>query len=658
MATIFETGFDSWAVKLMAGNKMVPVTITKRGDRLDLQFGYNPKMLEEVKSFDGAKWHGFDENNPRKIWSIKDNPRNRFQLSYLAHPGASDPLNPYVRYRSSLQHVQPNRSVYAHQGGMIDFGYTRHYCILAAEMGTGKTLTAIEIMEASKMDDWIWVGPKSALVSVKVEFGKWKTKVAPKFVTYEGLQKLLADWPAGRPAPHGVVFDECSRCKNPTAKRTQAAKYLADSIRKEWGPRGYVLLMSGTPAPKSPADWWSICEIACPGFIREGTIDKFKQRLAIIEMREQAVGLGAFPHLVAWKDDEKKCGKCGLYKEAETHSEGVDVYAATQTNHRYEPSVNEVAKLYRRMSGLVEVRFKKDCLELPDKVYEEIVCTPSRSILNAARAIEARTTSTVSALTLLRELSDGFQYFDRKEGTTVCPGCHGKKMISQPVVEEPDIDGPTAGEIKAPEWETVACPECKGTGEIDKMVRDTKVVPCPKDDELRNVLDTYDDVGRVVVFGGFTGTIDRIVDTCLKLDWKIIRVDGRGWHNNMGLKTPEDMVRAFQNELTDRPRIAFISHPGSGGMGLTLTASPVILYYSNDFNAESRLQSEDRIHRAGMDVNRGAKIIDLIHLPTDKVVLDNLKNKRRLQDMTMGELKAQTELIEPALTASQVISRL
>jgi hypothetical protein len=52
------------------------------------------------------------------------------------------------------------------------------------------------------------------------------------------------------------------------------------------------------------------------------------------------------------------------------------------------------------------------------------------------------------------------------------------------------------------------------------------------------------------------------------------------------------------------------------------------------------MQAEDRIHRIGMDKNRGALIIDLIHLPTDQLVLDNLKKKKALQSMTMGELEA------------------
>ena len=66
-------------------------------------------------------------------------------------------------------------------------------------------------------------------------------------------------------------------------------------------------------------------------------------------------------------------------------------------------------------------------------------------------------------------------------------------------------------------------------------------------------------------------------------------------------------------------------------MALTLTASPTELFYSNDFNGEARFQAEDRFHRAGMDKNRGATIIDFVHLPSDQLVLDNLQKKKDLQ---------------------------
>jgi hypothetical protein len=41
-----------------------------------------------------------------------------------------------------------------------------------------------------------------------------------------------------------------------------------------------------------------------------------------------------------------------------------------------------------------------------------------------------------------------------------------------------------------------------------------------------------------------------------------------------------------------------------------------------------------------MSINRGALIIDLIHLPTDQIVIDNLKKKKKLQYLTMGEVEA------------------
>lgn len=61
------------------------------------------------------------------------------------------------------------------------------------------------------------------------------------------------------------------------------------------------------------------------------------------------------------------------------------------------------------------------------------------------------------------------------------------------------------------------------------------------------------------------------------------------------------------------------------------------LYYSNDFNGEARAQSEDRGHRPGMDMNKGFTIIDIFHLPSDEKVYQNLKQKRKLELMTLGE---------------------
>ena len=38
--------------------------------------------------------------------------------------------------------------------------------------------------------------------------------------------------------------------------------------------------------------------------------------------------------------------------------------------HLFEESENEVARLYDRLKGLATIVHKKDCLDLPDKVYK------------------------------------------------------------------------------------------------------------------------------------------------------------------------------------------------------------------------------------------------------------------------------------------------
>ena len=80
-----------------------------------------------------------------------------------------------------------------------------------------------------------------------------------------------------------------------------------------------------------------------------------------------------------------------------------------QKYHGYVQGVNEVAKLYKRMKGLVHVRLKKDCTDLPDKIYEIIRVTPSQETLRAAKLITKTSRRAIEALTRLRELSDGFQ---------------------------------------------------------------------------------------------------------------------------------------------------------------------------------------------------------------------------------------------------------
>lgn len=612
--------------KLIAGRFKYPATLTFEEGRIYVRFKYNKTLLEEIKSMQGRKWHGYDDVNPRKVWSIVDNSRNRFQLAYLQGK------NPYAKYDVEIPEIDFERPVYTHQKVMTGLGLAVHYCLWAAEMGTGKTLSAIEVMERSGLQDWWWLGPKSALKAVELELLKWQSKVWPEMYTYERLKKILEDWPKGQPAPRGVIFDESSKIKTPTAQRSQAAFHLAENIRRDHGVKGYVILMSGSPAPKAPTDWWHQCEVACPGFLKEGDIYKFKDRLGLVQKRESIAG-GVYPHLVGWWDDPKKCKECGELEDYQDHD------LSSGEGHAFQKSVNEVESLYRRMKGLVLVQFKKDCLDLPDKQYKIIQTKLDKSILRVAKTIMATAPRVVTANILLRELSDGFQYDEVPIGEQVCPRCKGTKFA---IVQVPVGDGEIIpGETEFVEQEQI-CPLCGGAGEIPKTKREAIEVICPKDEVLKDILSDHEEIGRLVIYAGFTGSVDRCVSICHSQSWSTIRVDGRGWDGRTAMGDviqKSTLLQMFQYGHEEHTRVAFVGQPGAAGMGLTLTASPTIVYFSNDFHAEHRIQSEDRIHRPGMDTNLGATIIDIFHLPTDENVLNNLKAKRKLQDMSMGELQ-------------------
>ena len=199
--------------------------------------------------------------------------------------------------------------------------------------------------------------------------------------------------------------------------------------------------------------------------------------------------------------------------------------------HAFKPSKNEVAYLNKRLQGLVTIKHKKDCLNLPDKRYRKIICKPTASTLRVAEAIVQSAPNAVTGMTLLRELSDGFQYRE-------AAGRHDSLHALQPMAPWPSGRTPTDQDrlyrdidMLAPEVvarlvkQTVTCPVCGGATEVPKLVRTAREIPCPKEAALQMLLDENEETGRMVVFAGFTGSVDRVVKLCLKEKWNVVRCD-------------------------------------------------------------------------------------------------------------------------------------
>lgn len=76
----------------------------------------------------------------------------------------------------------------------------------------------------------------------------------------------------------------------------------------------------------------------------------------------------------------------------------------------------------------------------------------------------------------------------------------------------------------------------------------------------------------------------------------------------------------------------FIGQQHSGGYGLTLTAAENVVYYSNDFSLEARLQSEDRAHRIGQ--KKHVTYIDLeVPGTVDTKIIEALRGKINVADL-------------------------
>ena len=79
-----------------------------------------------------------------------------------------------------------------------------------------------------------------------------------------------------------------------------------------------------------------------------------------------------------------------------------------------------------------------------------------------------------------------------------------------------------------------------------------------------------------------------------------------------------------------------MANPQTAGFGLTLTAATNVIYYANDFNLETRIQSEDRCHRIGQ--HHPVTYVDLVTRGSiDEYIVRSLRAKIDLSAKTLGE---------------------
>jgi len=151
-----------------------------------------------------------------------------------------------------------------------------------------------------------------------------------------------------------------------------------------------------------------------------------------------------------------------------------------------------------------------------------------------------------------------------------------------------------------------------------------------KSNRLQAMLDTVEEMtGKVIIWSRFRYDIKAIVATLAK-------VHGSGsvvsYFGDTTDEQRQDAITSFQH---GEARF-FVGNPQTAGYGLTLTAANNVIYYANDYNLETRMQSEDRCHRIGQ--KKSVLYVDLVVPGTvDINIAKSLQGKINLAGVTLGE---------------------
>ena len=153
-----------------------------------------------------------------------------------------------------------------------------------------------------------------------------------------------------------------------------------------------------------------------------------------------------------------------------------------------------------------------------------------------------------------------------------------------------------------------------------------------KSNRLSSLLDICDEIqGKAIIWATWSMDI-RSITEALRDRFSVLSVSPL--HGETPDSERQQIVESFQDRQSELRFI--VGHPRTGGFGLTLTAATTVIYYSNSYDLELRLQSEDRAHRIGQ--TNKVTYIDLISPKTiDEKIVNALRGKIKIADQILGE---------------------
>jgi SNF2 family DNA or RNA helicase len=152
-----------------------------------------------------------------------------------------------------------------------------------------------------------------------------------------------------------------------------------------------------------------------------------------------------------------------------------------------------------------------------------------------------------------------------------------------------------------------------------------------KNNRLSELMDVLEETeGKAIIWAHYQHDIKNIVK-------EIEKVHGPGSVVTYYGLTPQDERQDNIKQFQSNDEVRFlIGTPATGGYGITLTQANTVIYYSNGYDLEKRLQSEDRAHRIGQ--KKSVTYVDIMAEGTvDEKIVKALRKKINIASEVMGE---------------------
>ena len=249
-------------------------------------------------------------------------------------------------------------------------------------------------------------------------------------------------------------------------------------------------------------------------------------------------------------------------------------------------------ELSSKIAGASYRVLKEDCLDLPPKLYQR------RSIAMSDAQRRAYNDMRRDSIAVLER-------YTKEEGRIVAPVVLTQMLRLQQI---------TAGFLPI----------------LDEEGKQIDVAPIgetnPKIEEALSILEETS--GKVIIWCRFKSEVRELAARCEK--------EGHTAVSFYGEISEDERIKARSAFQSD-PRVkVFIGTASAGGIGLNLWAATTVIYLTNSFSTEERVQSEDRAHRIGQE--HPVTYIDLVCPGTvDVRVLQTLRANKRISEEVMRD---------------------